>query len=138
VTRGDVKSACRRQAGLLRDTVKGEKRVIESYGFGRIVIDGQTYTSDVIVFPDRVQANWWREQGHSLSIKDLAPVFAYGPEILVIGTGHNGMMRVPEATTREIESRNISVRCFKTGEAVVSFNALSGSAKVAGAFHLTC
>jgi len=30
---------------------------IDSYSFGRIVIDGQVYTSDVIIYPDRVDAS---------------------------------------------------------------------------------
>jgi len=31
---------------------------ISDYRFGRIVIDGKTYTSDVIVYPDRVDPSW--------------------------------------------------------------------------------
>jgi len=29
---------------------------IESYGFGEIVIDGRRYSSDVIVYPERVDS----------------------------------------------------------------------------------
>ena len=32
--------------------------MIESYKFGEIVIDGTTYTSDVIIYPDNVDDKW--------------------------------------------------------------------------------
>jgi len=34
--------------------------MIESYSFGQMVIDGQEYTSDLIIFPDRINSSWWR------------------------------------------------------------------------------
>lgn len=36
--------------------------MINSYDFGRIVVDGKAYTSDVIIFPDRVNSYWWRKE----------------------------------------------------------------------------
>ena len=48
---------------------------IEDYRFGRVVIDGRAYTSDVIVFPDRVKDNWWRNEGHELCPADLWRLF---------------------------------------------------------------
>ncbi|OQY18037.1 MAG: hypothetical protein B6I35_13630 [Anaerolineaceae bacterium 4572_32.2] len=45
---------------------------IESYRFGRIIIDGQTHSKDVIILPDRVIENWWRQEGHALHLDDLA------------------------------------------------------------------
>jgi len=40
--------------------------MIESYKFGEILIDGVTYTSDVIIYPDSVDFKWWRKEGHLL------------------------------------------------------------------------
>ena len=45
---------------------------IDSYHFGQIIINGKKYTSDVIIFPDRVQGDWWRNESHELSLKDIA------------------------------------------------------------------
>jgi hypothetical protein len=44
---------------------------IESYRFGEIVIDGQRHSEDVIIYPDRVDAKWWRKEGHSLALTDV-------------------------------------------------------------------
>jgi len=47
---------------------------IDSYQFGKIVIDGITYQQDIIIFANRVQPDWWRAQGHSLAPQDLESV----------------------------------------------------------------
>lgn len=41
---------------------------IDSYRFGQISISGLKYTSDVIIFPDRVQAHWRRGDSHELTL----------------------------------------------------------------------
>ena len=60
---------------------------IEKYSFGSITINGKEYTKDVIIFPDKVLSPWWREEGHSLSLKDLKDVIESAPNLLIIGTG---------------------------------------------------
>ncbi|MFQ5909498.1 MAG: hypothetical protein ACE5IJ_02115 [Thermoplasmata archaeon] len=45
--------------------------MIDSYEFGRIVIDGNEYRSDVIIDSDGVDAGWWRKEGHSLCAEHL-------------------------------------------------------------------
>jgi hypothetical protein len=44
---------------------------IEGYRFGRVVVDGEEQSRDVIVLPSRVVRNWWREEGHVLGLPDL-------------------------------------------------------------------
>ena len=45
---------------------------IDSYQFGKIVIDGVTHTKDVILLPTKTIHNWWRTEGHFLDISDTA------------------------------------------------------------------
>ena len=111
---------------------------IDGYVFGRIIIDGKTYTTDVIIYPDRVGPSWWRKEGHYLNKEDLPDIIKAKPDILVIGTGNMGVMVVPEATIKYIEKQGIEVHVAKTGQAVEIFNELSSGKKVIGAFHLTC
>ncbi len=112
--------------------------MIESYGFGRMVVDGKKYSSDLIIYPDKVSSGWWRKEGHSLAVEDLAEVFAYGPEVLVVGTGYSGMMKLPDATRKLAADKGIELVAERTGKAYRSFNDLSRAKKVVGAFHLTC
>ena len=53
---------------------------IDKYNFGSITINGKEYTKDVIIFPDRVSAPWWREEGHNLSLKDLKEVINFNQD----------------------------------------------------------
>jgi len=72
--------------------------MIDSYEFGRIVVDGQAYTSDLIILPDRVDAGWWRKEGHNLCVEDIEQAMSANPDVLVVGTGADGLMKVPDDT----------------------------------------
>ena len=113
--------------------------MIDEYSFGRIVIDGKTYRQDVIVFPDRVKSDWWRREGHSLCLEDLKDVLRDPPEVLVVGTGYVGLMRVPREVREKLEEMGIQVVVEKTGKAYKTFNKLlSEGRRVVAALHLTC
>jgi hypothetical protein len=111
---------------------------ITHYSFGRITVDGRTYTSDVIIYPGRVDSSWWRKEGHRLQPADLQGVVEARPGVLVIGTGHSGVMEVPEETVEFLKSKGIEVRAAPTAEAVRIFNGLSGKKAAVAALHLTC
>lgn len=111
---------------------------IEYYSWGKIVIGGRTYTSDVIIFPDHINASWWRKEGHKLHVEDLQEVISANPEAVIIGTGALGVMKVPGETVQHFESRGTQVHVERTGKAVELFNELRGKKKVIAALHLTC
>jgi hypothetical protein len=112
---------------------------IGSYSFGKIKINGEAYSSDVIIYQDRVDPSWWREEGHGLTIKDLDGPLKAKPEVLVIGTGYFGALKVPEETARSLRSRGIKVVIERTSKAVEIFNELQASDRNAvAALHLTC
>lgn len=112
--------------------------MIDSYSFGVIEVDGKKYTSDVILYPDRVDERWWRREGHHLALEDIQGVLDCKPDAVVVGTGFVGAMRVSSEVRKELESRKIELVARKTGEATAVFNELSARKKVVGAFHLTC
>jgi len=112
---------------------------IDDYAFGKIVVDGKTYTSDVIIYPERVDSSWWRKEGHRLEPGDLENVIRAKPDILVVGTGNVGAMDVPQETLSALRSQGMDVRVAPTGKAVDIFNSLQDTnKKVVAALHLTC
>jgi len=112
---------------------------IDSYQFGKIVVDGTSYSSDIIILGDTIQSNWWRKQGHSLAVEDLETVIAARPAVLVVGCGASGLMKVPDQTRQVLQEHDIQLEAFDTYKAVERFNELSQSgANVAAALHLTC
>jgi len=113
--------------------------MIQDYSFGHITVNGTTYHADVIIYPDRVDSSWWRLEGHKLQAEDLADVFAAQPEVLVVGQGKPGLMRVAEATREAVSERGIELVVGKTEEACQRYNKLAAEGrKVVAALHLTC
>lgn len=112
---------------------------ITSYRFGHIEVDGQGYSSDVIITPEGVQDGWWRTEGHNLAIEDLDTIIAAKPDTLIIGCGHFGRMKVPDATRSFLTDKGIRLELAHTSEAVEAFNGLQQKyARVVAALHLTC
>ena len=101
-------------------------------------INGVTYTSDLIVFPDCVKSDWWRIEGHKLHVEDLEEILGAKPEILVVGTGYYGLMKVLPETEEHLQTEGVKLLAEKTEEAYKIYNKLSKSNRVIGAFHLTC
>ena len=112
--------------------------MIDSYSFGSITVDGKRYASDVIIYPDRVDGSWWRREGHNLHLEDLQEVLRYRPEVLVIGQGKPGLMKVGSELVGELTQRGIEVRVAPTARAVRMYNDLCAGRKVVAALHLTC
>ncbi len=111
---------------------------IEHYSFGRIVVGGKDYNSDVIIYQNRVDSSWWRKEGHKLHIDDLKEVLEAKPEILVVGTGAYGAMAVPYETEEYLKKRGIKLIAEKTKTACETFNRLADQGNVIAALHLTC
>ena len=112
--------------------------MINAYQFGRICINEQEYTSDVIIYPDKVDSTWWRRKGHKLYIEDLKDVLQEKPEILVVGMGMPGLMKVLPETKTYLESKGIQLIAKPTDEACKTYNKLSKGKKVIAVLHLTC
>lgn len=112
---------------------------IESYEFGRVVVDGREYRADVIILPERVVADWWRVEGHGLAREDLKEVVAAKPKTLIVGTGAYGVVNVADGTVDYLESHGIKVEAYETAKAVRRYNELAASGeRVAAGLHLTC
>lgn len=111
---------------------------INSYRFGEMVIDGTPYNSDLILYPNRIDSGWWRKAGHQVCPEDISEILAAPPEYLVVGTGASGLMRILPETQTALQQQGIQLLAAPTGEAVNTYNELSASHRVIGAFHLTC
>ena len=80
--------------------------MIERYSFGLIKINGKEYTSDVIIYPQKVVVPWWRKEGHSLVPEDITEIIKYRPDLLIIGRGVSGCLVIPEPTRIYSNARN--------------------------------
>ena len=111
--------------------------MIESYDFGRIIISGKEYLNDLILFPDKIQTNWFRHEGHLLQMMDLKEIFAANPKTLIIGTGHSGVMKLDPEIREYCRMNDIKLIDQPTAKAIQEYNHWEGQGTI-GAFHLTC
>lgn len=114
-------------------------KIIESYGFGRMVIAGSLYTGDVIIFPDgKIESPWWRRQGHAVASGDLSGLIAARPQLIICGTGAMGAMKPTVDLKAYLADHDIEFIAARSAKAVETFNQIAGRKKVGGCFHLTC
>ena len=112
---------------------------IDDYSFGRVSIGGKSFTADLIIFPDHVQENWWRKKGHYLQPEDLHSITATPCDLLIIGTGAHGGMKLSKAVEGWLHHSGIDWEKHRTQQACEHYNRrLAGGIQVIAALHLTC
>jgi len=112
--------------------------IVDSYQFGLIVVNGESYTSDVVIFPDRVKDNWRRKMSHQLHLDELSEALAEVPEVLIVGTGAAGLVKVLPEVKQSLEALGIKLIAQPTDKACNTYNQLCQSQRVVAALHLTC
>jgi hypothetical protein len=103
------------------------------------VIDDIVYTKDVIITGQKIIAGWIRKEGHLLQVPDISRVIEESaPELVIVGTGYNGMMSVPKETRLYFQRKGIELLVDNTRKACDFFNELSKKRRALAALHLTC
>lgn len=109
---------------------------IEKYSFGSIVVDGKKYETDLILSWDgEVQE---RIKSHEFKKSELYEILQKDPEIVIIGTGYSGLVKIKPETEKLAKANGIKLIIKPTSEAIKDFNKLSKSKKVVAMMHLTC
>ena len=111
---------------------------IDYYEFGLIRIDGQTYKTDLLIWPGRIKSDWWRREGHLLQQDDVAEALAAAPQALVVGQGDPGHMQVDPGLAAYLRAQGVELLVFPTREACQVINDFSHKRRLAAALHLTC
>lgn len=112
--------------------------------FGQVVINGREY-GDVLVIGEKVkerdEARLRVEVGghHCLGEFEVEELLSNNPEIVVIGSGTAGAVRVTEEVEERFEAVGIELRILLTPEAITEFNRLYEEGKRVNALiHTTC
>ncbi|GAB4304593.1 MAG: Mth938-like domain-containing protein [Candidatus Bipolaricaulota bacterium] len=110
---------------------------LAKYHFGRIEVDGVAYEHDLVITPTEVQ-EWRRREGHRVHPEDLEPALAPAPEVVIVGTGFSGLLRLTQEAEAHLSHRKIELVAVRTGEAVEAYNDLSPRRRTCALLHLTC
>ncbi|NNG02051.1 MAG: hypothetical protein HKM93_21885 [Desulfobacteraceae bacterium] len=113
--------------------------MIDSHSFGKMIIDGRQFRSDLIIFPNhQIAENWHRHAGHLLIYEDISDLVAEGPEYILVGTGVGGMMRVDRELEGLLQELKINLISARNAKAVKKYNELHQGHQIGACFHLTC
>lgn len=116
---------------------------IEDVAWGRLAVDGCEATyKDAKLWPGGSREWDWNETGtrHVPGVQpsDVEEIVENGAEIVVIGRGMTGALRVMDETLERLEAAGVEVEVARTKEAVARYNELRESRPVGGVFHSTC
>jgi hypothetical protein len=109
---------------------------IENSYFGGIIIDGRKYDNDVLVAWHGEVAT--RHNSHEFTKKDLNDILLHDPEIIIIGNGNVGNMKLDPAVEVAARLKGVELLVAQTPIAVQEFNKVAKRRKAIGVFHITC
>jgi hypothetical protein len=113
--------------------------MVENFSFGKIVVNGVTYTNDIKIIQGQVVSEWWRKKGHSVDIEDIKDILESNPRVLVIGKGQPGMMKTSRSLRSFLKKNQICLIEEKTSQAIKTYNRLlQKEKKVSAGFHVSC
>ncbi len=110
---------------------------ITNVKFGEIEVDKKIYYSDMIVWWDgKVE---YRAKSHVFDISDFLKLLEKKPEIIVIGTGMNGICRILEEVEQAAEDKGIMIFKELSPKAAEMFNGfVADKRRVVAVLHSTC
>ena len=113
--------------------------MIEAYSFGRMTIKGVTYGNEPLIIHGKVRRDWRRKTGHLVDIDDAREILSSDPDVVVLGKGESGMMKIDPSLREMLEKRGVELIEENTARAIHVFNRLwQEDRNVSAGFHLTC
>ena len=119
------------------------KPEIDGTEFGSITIKGETFEHDVIIqLNGKVKKRKKKLSkaiygtSHVVSLDEAKHVYEKGAKCLIIGSGHNGIVKLSKEAKDYFRKKKCVIDLLPTPEAVKSWNKAQDS--VIGLFHVTC
>jgi hypothetical protein len=136
-------NASRVACAAVASRTAGEKMAIEDTKFGSITIDGKTYEHDVILRlfgkVEKRKKKLSKEThgtSHIISKDEAKFVFEDGCDVLIVGAGQEGNVRLSPEASDYFNKKRCKVLVQPTPEAIRSFN--QSHDKKIGLMHVTC
>lgn len=106
---------------------------IHSYTEESVVVNGVSFSSSLVIMPDRLIPDWRPGSFLELSEQDFAAFVEIGPDLVVLGTGQQQRFPDPRLYRQLIEA-GIGIEIMTTPAACRTYNILTSEGrKVLGA-----
>jgi len=120
--------------------------MFQKYKFGMVEFDNKKYFHDIVIHVDgRVDkrdknpSKMKYGTSHILCREEIEGLVHEKPEILVIGCGQSGALKVGEDAREILNKKNIELTDLTTQKAIIKYNTLKNlSRRVAAVIHVTC
>ena len=109
---------------------------VDSFIFGSIIINGRKFGDDVTVAWDGEVIT--KKSAHAFSVNDLRDMLIKAPEVVIIGTGTAGQVKIDPNVQITAGVEGVELIIKPTAQAIEEFNRQSKRRKVIASFHLTC
>jgi len=109
---------------------------IDSTYFGSVVIDGRKFDTDMVVCWDGDLRE--RQKSHVFEKREFEDLMMKDPEVIIIGTGQSGLVKVDPSTDIAAKLGGIDIIVAKTPIAIQEFNKLVKKKKAIAVIHVTC
>ena len=116
---------------------------IDNTKFGSITIAGKLYDHDLIIRSNgRIEKRKKKMSksiygtSHMISLAEAQYVYEEGAELIIIGAGQNGMVKLSGEADDYFHQQNCAVKILPTSEAIRYWNGAKGA--IVGLFHVTC
>jgi hypothetical protein len=116
---------------------------IDGFNFGFIVVDDKQYDHDIIILPDGTVKERHPGKGrlgsHTITRSEIESLTRDQPEMILVGTGVQGMARLARDAEHYMIEPNINLTLMPSIEIVKKFNQhVENGEKVAALIHVTC
>jgi hypothetical protein len=116
---------------------------IESFNFGSIVVDEKQYSYDILILPDGTVRERHSVRGrlghHSITRSEIESLAKGQPDIILIGTGIDGMARLAKDAEFYLQEPDLNLTLLPSGQIVKKYNQyIEDGEKVAALIHVTC
>jgi len=108
---------------------------VTNISFGSIAINGRKHDTDIVVFWDGEVLE--RERTHTVSERELMDILLKEPEVVIIGTGIAGHVKIDKEALDYAKLNNVDLIAKTTKEAAKDFNELVRRKRVAALFHIS-
>lgn len=116
---------------------------IVSFNFGFIVVDDKQYAHDIIILPDGTvkerDSSKGRLGSHSIARSEMETLTRAQPDVILIGTGVQGMARLARDAEHYLMKPDLNVTLLPSPQVVKKYNQyVEDGEKVAALIHVTC
>lgn len=116
---------------------------IDGVEFGSVTVGGETFEHDIHIRAQgkikKRKKKWARKDygtSHMIGPRELKKALARGAEVLIIGEGFDGMVRLADEGRELLEQRGVRWQILPTPDAVETWNEAEG--RKALILHVTC